>query len=338
MQPPLSAGQRPVRNLLLAAKPCDPPDARVVPAASVVAFVRDYLVYAMRIAEPDDCAEFVEMADWLGTRDGIRVVSLGAYLGADAAHPVACHAIADSRDDGFAEAMRVYAKSFTNPATKVGIEEFRALVDGSTDRAPCRYHLWSLEIPGTRAAAGMASFFSLPSAGFGGYIALIPPLRGSGALPAVIARIEQQFIGDSASTVGWYIECAEERTAALFVAQGFSEIAVTYRQPPLRGEPLHGEGAAPLHLLYKEFGARYAPPVLSSADFTGALRDIWCFVYGIARPHDHPIYQTLATQAQAWNSVPFIVPNRAPGMHAGPDCSDRSRANAALRAARGNPE
>jgi len=307
VQPPLSAGQQPVRNLILAVKSFAPSDAAGVSAASVEAFIRDYLIYAMRIPAPASCAQFIEMSRWLQLRHDIRIVPLHAYIGEDCAHPVDVHELTNSQDARLDAALAVYEAAFNGPATALPAHEFRRLLDRKSGRSPYVYHFWALTSRDRNAISGMASFFTLPSAGFGGYVALVAPLRGTGALPTIVARIEQQFIRDSPDTTGWYIECAEERTAAHFAAQGFFEVGVAYRQPWLgSGASADDCAAPPLHLLYKEFGARYSPPALEPDDFIAAMHDLYVYVYGVAEPLEEPSYRALCAAAQTWHQVPFV--------------------------------
>lgn len=80
VQPALSEEQGPVLNLLLGAKPIDPSLTLAVPAALIEAFLRDYLIYAMRIDVPERSPEFVEMARYLAGHPSIPLESLAAYV------------------------------------------------------------------------------------------------------------------------------------------------------------------------------------------------------------------------------------------------------------------
>ena len=81
VQPPLSPQQQPVRHLALSVKllpgTTTPPALRLQ-ASAVDAFIRDYLVYAMRIAEPTASADYLAMADWLSRHPVVRLVPLDA--------------------------------------------------------------------------------------------------------------------------------------------------------------------------------------------------------------------------------------------------------------------
>ena len=71
------------------------------------------------------------------------------------------------------------------------------------------YHLWSLRGSPGGPVAGLVSFFTLSEAGFGGYVALGSPFRGTGRLPLVLARVETQMMRDGLGATGWYVECGD---------------------------------------------------------------------------------------------------------------------------------
>ena len=80
VQPALSPAQSPVTSLLLAAKPVDPAPAQTVPATLVIAFLRDYLTYAMRFDDPATSPEFVAMNAYLERHPAVPLTSLTASV------------------------------------------------------------------------------------------------------------------------------------------------------------------------------------------------------------------------------------------------------------------
>lgn len=80
VQPALSAEQSPVGNLLLAALPVDEPQVTSIGSERVVAFLRDYLVYAMRLDDPQTSPEFRKMRSSLAGRSTIPLDALDAYI------------------------------------------------------------------------------------------------------------------------------------------------------------------------------------------------------------------------------------------------------------------
>ncbi|HEV2643815.1 MAG TPA: GNAT family N-acetyltransferase, partial [Candidatus Elarobacter sp.] len=296
VQPALSAEQSPVTNLLLAAKPVEEGSGDAVEGARVVAFLRDYLIYAMRFDDPLASPEFVAMSAYLARRATISLAPFGAYLGEDPQRPLSVRPVEREADPDFAVVMALYHRAFANPALAVGDARFAALLRDAP--ADARYHLWALREQSESPVRGMASFFALPSAGFGGYVAFEAPLLHAGRLPLLIARIERALAGESPAAQGWYVECAGESEALHFARCGFAPVALPYRQPP---------NGPPLRLLYKEFGAVYAPPVLSASSFLAAQREIARCVYEIERPDAAPSFAELARHVAALpaETIPF---------------------------------
>lgn len=276
-QPALSCEQEPVENLLLAAKSYDDVFGNAVPAERLAAFLRDYLIYAMRIAEPAASPQFAEMAAFLAGHETIALEDLRAYVGDDPARPFEVHPIALVRDPDFAAAMRVYRRAFPDRRLAVAEDVFASLL--LAPRPDMTYHLWALRAASGAAVAGMASFFGLAHAGFGGYAALEGALRGTGRLRPLLARQERRLAVDSTTTRGWYIEC-EPDVAPIFEHCGFYRVALPYRQPILADA-----NAPPLSLLYKEFGASETPPRVDVATFRASLDDIAMAVYGLGPQH-----------------------------------------------------
>jgi GNAT superfamily N-acetyltransferase len=298
VQPALSADQNPVRHLLLALKWRGPRPAAVDPGF-VRGVVHEYIRWAMRIPEPAACAEYAAMAGHLAGRADVPLVPLAAYVGEDAARPLQVREVESDTDPDLEATLAAYTQAFAPGPTTVTPEEFRrALAERRTRREPgATYHLWALRSAAGGPVGGMTSFFGLPGAGFGGYIALGPGLRGTGRLPLLLARIERQLVQDRLGARGWYIEC--ERTASAigrFRRAGFHEIAVDYRQPDL-SPSVAGPVGVPLALLYKDFGAHYATPAVPVDDFRAALAHIYRVVYRVAAPAEHPLYRLVAVQA-----------------------------------------
>ena len=196
---------------------------------------------------------------------------------------------APSMASAFRAAVALAHAAIPFPGRVASPREFAAALAARRAGGPA-YHLWALRAPGADAIEGMASFFSLPSAGFGGYLVLTGSLRGRGLLPLLVARIETRMIRDGTKAEGWFVECGQESVAA-FVRVGFAEVPLDYRPPPV-GESLPASRPPePLHLLYKRFGPLRSPPVLEPAFVLRALREILRDVYGIAAPHRHPCYR-----------------------------------------------
>jgi GNAT superfamily N-acetyltransferase len=303
VQPALSSEQEAVPHLLLALKPLRPLGP-ALPASTVRHVVHEYLRWAMRIEEPETSAEFRAMAGWLGGRRSVDLVPFSHYLGHDDARPLIVREVAGADDPDLDGVLAVYQAAFPPGATTVPPESFRrSLEAGHRPRQRWIHHLWALRASPEGPVAGMTSFFTLPGAGFGGYIALGPPLRGAGRQPLVLARVEEQMVRDGRGARGWFVECEPATyNAARFARAGFREVAVRYRQP--RVAPGVEENPV-LQLLYKEFGAVYRPPVMDATQLLDAVSWIFDAVYGIERPHEHPLFTDVARQLPAVGRVPF---------------------------------
>jgi hypothetical protein len=302
VQPALSADQRPVRNLLLAAKALRPELRERVPAGRVETVVREYLRWAMRIEEPESCPEFQAMRGYLRTRSTVAMIALAHYVGRDPARPLEVHEIIDPDDPDLDAALAVYREAFPPGPTVLSPDAWRReLSTRHQDRQDVAYHLWALRGTPDGAVAGMASFFTFPGAGFGGYVALVGALRHARRLPLLIARIEARMLQDGLGAVGWYIECQHNsRAAVAFTRLGFHEVALTYRQPRL-GDGGHEQGdASPeLLLLYKEFGRSHEPPRLARPALLETIGRLFRVVYGV-RLEDDGNFADVRRQAEAW--------------------------------------
>ncbi len=166
VQPPLSEAQGPVECLVLIAKPLLPPfDAW--PAATVLALIRDYLIYAMRLEDPATNPYFTTMARWLAGRTHIPLRSLAATVGREPAIPWI--EVRDRRDPAFAGAMRLYRAVFEGNIS-IDDEDFAVFLDArSNPDLRYAYHLWVARAPVGDEAQGLASFFTFGHCGFGGY-------------------------------------------------------------------------------------------------------------------------------------------------------------------------
>jgi len=299
VQPALSEAQQPVRHLMLAIKPLGDTCADALPTPHLLETLRAYLRWAMRIPHPEANAEYRAMCENLVARERVPSIPLTRYVGHDPAAPLSVQEIVGDGPD-LDGVLAVYASAFAPGATVIGPEALRRAVTGRDGLAPgVRYHLWAVREAPHAPVGGMASFFSLPGIGFGGYVALGAPLRGRGRLGPLMARIEEQMRRDSKGARGWLIECEPESAALrIFSRLGFREIALDYRQPPLPG---YGKETPRLTLAYKEFGAVYAPPALRREELREALQSVFVTVYGgTDAPERNRSLAGLEDQMRAW--------------------------------------
>ena len=308
IQPALSPEKSPATTLLLAAKTLSPQFAESIPTARVLAFLREYMVWAMRIETPETEPVYREIAERL-SRAGqqVALVDLGDYVGADGRDPrLRIEEVAGPDDPGLTAATDVYSAVFTDPAIAVPPAQFRRALSrkGIIEASGRHYHLWSIYRPGATRCEGMASFFTLHSAGFGGYLGLIRPLRGAGHLGYLLARIERQMVEDATGARGLYAECAGQLERDIFVKPrfGFYELDVPYTQPAAPG--VTALAAVRLHLLYKPFGRVYRLPELSTAGFLEAMREIITVVYSVEDADASETYVQLAGSLAGRQRVP----------------------------------
>jgi GNAT superfamily N-acetyltransferase len=84
IQPALSPEKSPATTLLLAAKTLSGEFGESIPTARLLAFLREYMVWALRIEKPQTDPVYREMAERLSsTGRSVALVDLGDYVGAD---------------------------------------------------------------------------------------------------------------------------------------------------------------------------------------------------------------------------------------------------------------
>lgn len=289
IQPALSPEQAPVFNLLLLSKIFNRQWQQSVPSDRVKIIVHEYLRWAMRIEEPESRAEYITTIDFLDKHSEVKVLNLGRYVGFDLTQPIDIKAVESETDTAFSAVMSVYQADFALNPLGVKSEDFIDVLNHQSQQPNVEfaYHLWAIRNTTADPVAGMASFFTFPAAGFGGYVVFANNLRGRGRLREVLARIERQMLQDRPDTKGWYIETdILKNTDNIWVHLGFREIAIAYEQPPLFGE----EKGLLTKLLFKPYGRVYGEPNLSYDQLCDAISQIYRFVYRIDRPAEHPSY------------------------------------------------
>ncbi|WP_328617015.1 GNAT family N-acetyltransferase [Amycolatopsis sp. NBC_00355] len=259
-QPALSETQEPVTNLLLICKtfgrPCTPQTVRSA--------VADYLRWAMRVEDPERCPEFQALAAHLATLASVGTFSLSRYVGRPIPH---ARPLTAPTDPDWAATMELYRTTFG--ITEYGIPESEFIRE-----YPVPLHFWTLRRTPASAVAGLVTFFTLTTAGFGGYGLFTGDLRGVGALRPMIAQVELRMLADRPSTRGWYIEVTPKTDQAPLRAVGFIELPVRYSVPSPNGDEL------PATLMYKWIGRHYSPTLPTESEVGAAVREIREVVYG----------------------------------------------------------
>lgn len=295
VQPPLDQDKGVVSNLLLMARPLGYDSVSCVPAQVVKQVVYDYLKWAMRFDEPAAEPNFRNMAAYLERQPNVRWTALQAYTGTSPELPLQCTEILKPEEVNLIRP--VYEECFAvKPDLSVGVDEFRRLIEQPPDGV-ARYHLWALQTHPGATVEGMSSFFSFPWGGFGGYLAFIGSLRGTGRLRLLLAQMEQRMLRDHPGAKGWYIECDPGGVEnGIFSHAGFQRLEIDYRQPDLTLRDTSTD-LRPLNLFYKPFGRVYSPRrTPSGAELLVAVADIFRAVYGIRRAVEHPAYRHLEKQ------------------------------------------
>lgn len=279
VQPALSRRQQPVECLALMARLRGGAPMKVS-ADWVMDVIGEYMRWAMRIARPFDNAQYRDMARFARRHPEVALVPLERYVGRGCALPLRIEPI-HAGHPHFRPALRMLEKEIAVAGRLASEAEFRRALQGRG------YHLWSLRLPGARGPLGVASFFTLPRAGFGGYIVLGAKLRSKGVLRPLLARIEERMIKDAKHAHGWFIEC-DRRSMRPFVAVGFRKVEVDYRPP--RVGAAGPEKPERLELLYKSFG--WSPASGLTCSFVLAcVADILRHVYGVRSPRQHACYR-----------------------------------------------
>jgi len=259
VQPALSDTQGPASNLLLVGKSSGEPFS----PSTVRAVVHDYVRWAMRIDDPSHCPEYRRIAAHLSECSAIGTFSLARYVGQV---PPYARALIGPKDPDWASTMASYRTFFGSTEHGVPESEFARAY-------PVPFHFWSLRRTPAGPVAGMASFFTLTNAGFGGYVLFSDALRGTGALRPLVAKIEMRMLADRPSVGGWYIEVADSTDPTPFRAIGFTELPVRYTTPARGGAEL------PIRLMYKPIGRHYPPKLPTPAEVGEVIHEIRAVVY-----------------------------------------------------------
>jgi GNAT superfamily N-acetyltransferase len=299
IQPALSPDKEPVRNLLLVCKTRASSITSTISSNILRDIVSEYARWAMRIDNPDDNEECREMTRYLEKSRDIGLVSLAEYIGDASVLRLTFADLTSEHPDELDAVLDVYANELSDGPTSVPRDLFKqALMSYVPEGNPFDYHLLSIKTANTAPPKGMASFFTFPGAGFGGYIVFDPAVRGKGYLSEVITHVERHMVMDKKGARGWYCECDPAgSTATIFRKRNFYEVDIIYRQPPLYGQPHYAVEAAPvLHLMYKEFGENFEPPRIPTTEFLDALNWIYRVVYQIDDPEASEYHQHVRRQ------------------------------------------
>jgi GNAT superfamily N-acetyltransferase len=310
IQPALSSEQNAVENLLLIGK-LQRSDylTQGVPSSVVKSVLHGYMRWAMRIENPEDQTEYRRMAEWLEPHERVASVRLLDYIGENPSIPLETRAIEGPDDPDLAGVSTLYSQCFAAGPTALDPTAFEELLRRREARDDHRWHLWSLRAFAGDPVGGLASFFSFPGAGFAGFVALAPPLRGQGRLRQLLARMEIRMLSDFPDVQAMYLECNYgDPVVGVFRKVGFREINVDYCQPLLPMAAAQGNHASRLHLLYKPLGDVLVEPVLHRDNLLADVKHIFRVVYEVPHPAAHPAYRALEHASDRWlrGRVPWL--------------------------------
>jgi GNAT superfamily N-acetyltransferase len=299
VQPSLSQEQEPVRNLLLICKPGITVETDNIPVSTLKDAIDGYAIWAMRINDPEFNPECCEMARFLKHRTVVELDSLARYIGDKSVRRLIYIDLTVGNIEDLDKTLEVYSNSFNQGEISLSKDLFKKffLEKSGADKS-FSYHLLSIKNDQNEDPKGMASFFSFPHYGFGGYLVFEPGLRGKGYLTEAITVIERHMAMDNFEIEGWFAECESDTdNTRIFTKRGFHEINIIYRQPPLPGQPSYSFDQAPvLSLIYKPCGDCFTPPRLAVNDFIKAIAWIFCVVYGINSPDQSVYYKDILNQ------------------------------------------
>lgn len=301
VQPALSEDQAPVTCLILGAKPYRSDLRTAFPGQLVREILIGYLQWAMRIPDPAADVSFQQMAGYLDHAADVPLNSLTEYLGHDPMRPLDVVPIESTEAADFPAVMDVYRRGFSDGPTTVQASAFGNAFRWAASQLQrgVHYHLWGLREKTGCAIAGMTSFFTLRTIGFGGYILWEPPLRGTNRTRLLLARIEEQLIRDESAVTGWYIECAPDSSeAAAFQRVGFQRVPVRYHQASLDYADIERPTCSlgpEQWLLYKRLGLDYAPAPPPREQVLADIATILHDIYRVTDPLATPVYQAAVT-------------------------------------------
>jgi hypothetical protein len=324
IQPALSKAQQPLYNLKLMVKPFGNRFTDTVPAGDVRQLLLDYIRLAMRKKHPENEPGFVKMNSFLSSEaQQIALLPVGDYIGWDKRQHVSVNEVLSDDDQELAHALQVYPQLRPDTGAALSADELRKYAgpNGLNSKPGYHYHLWTMRIAERitgviaedTAHEGVASFLTMPSAGFG-HLGFTGWLRDDYGLHEIVRRIEERMVRDHTHAQGWYVECDADPTRAGFTNPdiGFHELDVNYLQPRLKGD----DRERSLHLLYKPFGRVYEPPTIPVSGFLKAVKELHRSIYR-HRDCDNA-FRILKESLRKQRTVP-IKANTTQGRPAQPD-------------------
>jgi len=285
-QPALSAEQSAIDYLLLGVKVINPDLARGFPPQFAKAMVVDYLVWANRLTELEDDPFYGAMSAYARTITIAPLEDFDAYIGHRGDLTVT--PVLTPEGEAWQRFKTCFQRHFPAGPTTVPDTVIADRLKSASSLFGSRYHAWLLA-----GGRGLTTFFSLPQAGFLGYIALDKELRGQGLSRVAIKRIEAQLIRDRPDTTHCYLETEPgSPQEAAFLALGFRSLPIVYFAPPVAdGSDPYGDGQR-MSLLRKRLGDEIIVPPADSEELLRHLETMLHVVFGLAEPRKSACYRT----------------------------------------------
>ncbi|ORB46102.1 hypothetical protein BST39_02135 [Mycobacterium paraseoulense] len=200
-QPALAETKKPVDTMFLSAKLCHGgkfqpkhSDKKFLPKSDIESLLIAYLRLAMRIDDPQHHEDFQAMHNSMP--DEVPLVDLEKYLGPEDGL-VDAKEVIGAQDPELVRALELYNNVFGREIGKDDYWKVSRPPDGLTDRIECRDHLWTIRSAAEAQCEGVASFVTLPNAGFVRYIEFHDRWPDSDMLRGLIARIEERMVRDA---------------------------------------------------------------------------------------------------------------------------------------------
>jgi GNAT superfamily N-acetyltransferase len=317
VQPSLGTNKKPVRHLMLIFKP-EYLKEDAIKSKTLNDFLQDYFKWAMRIPAPGKKLASLGMKRVLVNSEKFSLEPLFVYCGMDDdlyyfKEPT------DKWDPDINDSLKIYVQSFAHREFAIPTDLFLELIEKKSQGIlDYKYHFLMLKRKDNYEIIGFTEFFTLNSAGFGGYVAIRTDYRGKNLFKSIIRKVERIMFEDSIASSsrirGWFVEFEKpEKTPDPFaqnrlnimLKEGFRPLKLIYHQPILPGAT-STEDIIPdkLYLAYKSFGDSLNYEI-TREEFLDFLRDLLRYCYYIDNPESHLTFMTVSKQVAGLSRIPF---------------------------------
>jgi GNAT superfamily N-acetyltransferase len=317
IQPSLVSSKQPVKHLMLIFRPEFPKDDEIE-SKVLYNFVKDYFKWTMRIQEPERELISLRLKESLLKSNAFPLESLSVYCGIDDdtyyfKEPM------DKLDPDIRDSLNIYRESFVHPEFTIPTDLFGELIEKkSRGVLDYKYHFLILKKKNNHEVVGFSEFFTLSSAGFGGYVAIKGNYRGKKIFRRIIRKIERAMFEDSVISHlrirGWFGEFEKPGKTSdpfardrlrIMLKEGFLPLKLIYDQPALPGATFTERIVSDkLFLAYKPFGDSLNYE-MGIEDFLNFIRDLLRCCYYIDNPETHATFISINKQIEGLSIIPF---------------------------------